>query len=63
MTYEEILPIAKKGKLIKLPYWDGYFKWDYANKELYFVDGDYTLNQQQLIDMGLKLRTDWYYII
>ena len=63
MTYSEIISIIKTGKTAILPNWKGLFKWDYANKELYFVDGDYRLNQQQLIDMGLKSRTDWYHII
>ena len=34
MTYEQIIPIAKKGNIIKLPNWNGYFKWDYTTERL-----------------------------
>ena len=37
MTYEQIIPIAKKGNIIKLPNWDGYFKWNYEFNNLEFV--------------------------
>lgn len=30
MTYSEILLKAKEGKLIKLPNFEGIFKWDYG---------------------------------
>lgn len=46
-----------------LPGWVGYFKWDYASNEWYFQNGDYRLNQKQLIDMGIDKRTDWIKII
>ena len=36
MTYEQIIPIAKKGNIIKLPNWDGYFKWNYEFDKLEF---------------------------
>ena len=58
MTYEEILPIAKKGKLIKLPYWDGYFKWNYQFNKLEFVNNDY-----RSFDNIDKTRQDYYYVI
>ena len=58
MTYEEIITIAKKGKLIKLPYWDGYFKWNYEFDKLEFINNDYRSFEN--LD---KTRTDYYYII
>lgn len=30
MKYQEILQKAKEGKLIKLPNFEGIFKWDYG---------------------------------
>ena len=50
MTYEEIIPIAKKGKLIKLPYWDGYFKWNYQliNQNLLIMITDLLIIQIKL---------------
>lgn len=58
MTYEEIIPIAKKGKLIKLPYWDGYFKWNYQFNKLEFINNDY-----RSFDNIDKTRKDYYFII
>lgn len=58
MTYEEIIPIAKKGKLIKLPYWDGYFKWNYQFNKLEFINNDY-----RSFDNVDKTRKDYYVII
>jgi hypothetical protein len=29
MTYQEALQLSKDGKLIKLPNFEGLFKWDY----------------------------------
>lgn len=59
MTYQEIEPLLKQGKVAKLPNYKGYFRWDYANKRLYFINGTYTKND---LDEEKK-RTDWYYII
>lgn len=58
MTYEEILPIAKQGKLIKLPNWIGYFKWNYQFNKLEFINNDY-----RSFDNIDKTRRDYYYII
>lgn len=58
MTYEEIIPIAKKGNIIKLPNWDGYFKWDYKTGRLQFIN-----NEFKSFDNIDKTRTDYYYII
>lgn len=30
MTYSEIIEKAKQGKLVKLPNFEGIFKWDYG---------------------------------
>lgn len=58
MTYEQIIPIAKKGNIIKLPNWEGYFKWNYNKDNLEFINGDY--HSFNNID---KYRKDYYYII
>lgn len=58
MTYEQIIPIAKKGNIIKLPNWDGYFKWDYKTERLQFIN-----NEFKSFDNIDKTRTDYYYII
>jgi hypothetical protein len=58
MTYEQIIPIAKKGNIIKLPNWDGYFKWKYEVDKLEFINNDY-----RSLDCIDKTRTDYYYII
>ena len=58
MTYEQIIPIAKKGNIIKLPNWNGYFKWDYKTERLYFIN-----NEFKSFDTIDKTRTDYYYII
>lgn len=43
--------------------WEGYFKWDWEKKELYFQNGDYILTSEQLKGFKLDQRDDWYYII
>jgi len=34
-----------RGATLMLPGWEGYFKWDYNKKELYFQNGSYYLNE------------------
>lgn len=63
MTYLQIKPLAVNGKILMLPHWQGYFKWNYSTNELEFNNGEYHLNQQQLIDKNIFNRNDWYYII
>lgn len=63
MDYNQAKIQAQKGYTLILPYWKGYFKWNYSNNELYFQNGDYYLDNQQLIDKGIRDRDDWYYII
>ena len=41
MTYTEILKKAKQGKLIKLPNFEGIFKWDYGKEALVFNNKDF----------------------
>lgn len=53
---------AATGHTLMLPQWQGYFKWNYNKKELYFQNGDYYLNDAQIKDMKLDQRNDWYYI-
>lgn len=63
MTYNQATLHAATGATLMLPGWEGYFKWDWEKKELYFQNGDYYLDNQQLIDKGIRDRDDWYYII
>ena len=56
MTYEEIIPIAKKGKLIKLPYWNGYFKWNYKVDKLEFLSS--SSNEQREVNNFKEISTD-----
>ena len=63
MNYNQATLYAATGATLMLPGWQGYFKWDYHKQELYFQNGDYYLNEQQLREMKLDQRTDWYYII
>ena len=39
---------AATGHTLMLPQWQGYFKWNYNKKELYFQNGDYYLNEEQI---------------
>ena len=60
MTYSEILPKAKDGYLIKLPNFEGIFKWDYAQQDLLFTNNNY---QCLAKDLDILNREDFYYII
>ena len=62
MNYNQATLRAATGDIIMLPDWQGYFKWDYNKQEFYFQNGDYYLNNQQIREMKLDQRTDWYYI-
>ena len=63
MGYNRATLFAATGQTLMLPGWEGYFKWDYNKKELYFQNGDYYLNEKQIREMKLDQRSDWYYII
>lgn len=63
MTYNQATLHAATGAILLLPGWTGYFKWDFNKQELYFVNGNYYLNEQQLLDKGVMDRDDWYYVI
>lgn len=41
MTYSEILIKARQGKLVKLPNFEGIFKWDYGKERLVFNNKDF----------------------
>lgn len=51
-----------RGKLGIIPGWIGYLKWNYALKEIQFVNGEYSMNCKELKDK-IKDRNDLYYII
>ena len=63
MDYNQATLHAATGATLMLPGWEGIFVWDWEKKELYFQNGDYYLDNQQLIDKGIRDRDDWYYII
>ena len=63
MDYNQATLHAATGATLMLPGWEGIFVWDWEKKELYFQNGDYHLDNQQLIDKGIRDRDDWYYII
>lgn len=60
MIYSEILIKAKEGKLIKLPNFEGIFKWDYGKENLVFNNKDFWCDVD---DLDILSRTDFYYII
>ena len=63
MDYNLATLYAATGATLMLPGWEGYFKWDYNKKELYFQNEDYYLNEEQIKNMKLNQRNDWYYIL
>ena len=60
MTYSEIIPYAKHGKLIMLPNFEGVFKWDYGKETLIFNNKSFQCNAD---DLDILHRDDFYYII
>lgn len=60
MTYTEILPIARQGKLIELPNFEGIFKRDYGKENLVFNNGTFQCDAD---DLDILHRDDFYYII
>ena len=63
MNYNQATLFAATGHTLMLPDWVGYFKWDWSKNELYFQNGDYYLNSEQIKEKDLHLRNDWYYIL
>ncbi len=59
MKLNDIIIKAKKGKLIKLPNFEGVFKWNYSLDELWFYNNDYSC---KTVDLNISNRTDFYYI-
>ena len=60
MTYEQIKPLAKKGSLIALPNFTGFFKWDYNTNDIEFVNKDFRC---PAIQLDVLNRYDFYQII
>lgn len=60
MTYSEAILKAMQGKLIKLPNFEGIFKWDYGKENLVFNNGTFWCDAD---DLDILWRTDFYYII
>ena len=63
MDYNQATLQAATGATLMLPGWEGIFAWDYSTNTLVFKNGDYHLTNEQIRDMKLDERTDWYYII
>lgn len=59
MNIQEIEYLVKRGKVGMLPYYKGFFKWDYAKDCMYMQNGDYKKYDLQ----EERKRTDFYYII
>lgn len=59
MTYSEAILKAMQGKLIKLPNFEGIFKWDYGKENLVFNNGTFWCDAD---DLDILWRTDFYYI-
>lgn len=62
MNYEQAKTIAACGYVLRLPGWDGYFKYDYVTNDIKFRNGDYKLSSQELKQFNLDKRNNWYYI-
>ena len=62
MNLEELKPLIRKGKVGKIPGWEGYIKWNYAKDQIQFVNNDYIMDYKELEDK-LKNRNDLFYII
>lgn len=59
MNYNNLEYYLRRGKIGRLPQYEGYFHWDYGKQYPYMKNGDYIkydLDEE-------KQRTDWYYII
>lgn len=63
MNYNQATLFAATGHTLMLPGWKGIFVWDYSTNTLIFKNGDYHLTNEQIRNMKLDQRTDWYYII
>ena len=63
MNYNQATLRAATGDTIMLPGWEGVFVWNYSNNTLIFKNGDYHLTNEQIKEMKLDQRDDWYYII
>ena len=62
MNYNQATLYAATGATLMLPGWEGIFVWNYSNNTLIFKNGDYYLNEEQIREMKLDQRNDWYYI-
>ena len=61
MNYQDLRYLCRRGKVGLIPGWQGYVKWDYGKDQIKFVNGDYTMSQEEL-EEKIKDRTDLYYI-
>lgn len=62
MTYKQAIEKAKAGKWLMLPFWKGYFYWDYGISKLCFRNEQY-MSSSKVKEYSLDKRDDWYYII
>lgn len=62
MNYNQATLHAATGETLMLPGWEGIFVWNYSDNTLMFKNGDYILNEEQIKEMKLDQRNDWYYI-
>ena len=59
MQINEAIEYVKQGKLLKLPNFEGYFKWDYSTNSLMFKNKDYKC---KACTLPICDRNDFYYI-
>lgn len=62
MDYNQATLHAATGEILMLPGWEGIFVWNYSDNTLVFKNGDYYLNEEQIRELKLDQRNDWYYI-
>ena len=62
MSFEQIKKVCQQGYYGHIPNWEGYLKWNYADNTLQFVNGNYVMREEELVNK-LNNRTDLYYII
>lgn len=48
MTYNDAYKMAKEGKWMKLPNFEGYFRWDYFQDDFIFINDKFRCKASDL---------------